>query len=91
MVEIEEFIKVNEIKIGIIYIVLLVVIMRKVYFYYGIVIDIKENGIEIFYLNKEILNKYGIKVFVVFLIGNDKIFNFDCGVKFFFGDFLIED
>lgn len=91
MAEIEESTKLNEIKIGTIYTVSPAATMRKVYSHYGIVTDIKENGIEIFHLNKEILNKYGTKVFVAFSTGNDKIFNFDRGVKFFPGDPLTED
>lgn len=58
------------------------------YFYYGIIIDVNENGVEICYLYKGIIKKYGEKVFVKFVDGNDNIFNFNCGVKFFFDDFL---
>lgn len=64
------------------------VLCSNLYFYYGIIIDVNENGVEIFYLYKGIIRKYGEKVFVKFIIGNNDIFNFNCGVKFIFDDFL---
>lgn len=91
MADVQKSIESGVIKIGTKYKVAPIAPLNKLYHHVGMVTNIKENGVEVFHLKKNLFSNSAERKCINFSAEKNDIFNFDRGVVFFYSKSLNEN